>query len=118
MLEAKAFLRGTSTGTAGGFPTQKRRRFLDLCIVHKTGAETLCRIFGCLGALFHTEKGRCVEKAVETPENRSSNPASCLADPGNIHCSRVRFLGIEKAETAWSSRLSAFDIQIVSAFWS
>lgn len=24
MLKAKAFLRGTSTGKAGGFPTQKR----------------------------------------------------------------------------------------------
>ena len=29
MLEAKAFLRGTSTGRAGGFPTQQKRR-LDL----------------------------------------------------------------------------------------
>ena len=82
-------------------------------------APKLCAEYLAFWAPFFTrEKGRCVGKAVDNSENRSSNPASCLADPGNIHCSRVRFLGIEKAETAWSTRLSAFDIQIVSAFWS
>ena len=67
---------------------------------------------------FPWQKGRCVGNEVENSENRSSNPASCLGDPGNIHRPRVQFWGIEKAETLWKSRLSAFDIQIVSASWS
>ena len=44
--------------------------------------------------------GRCVGKAVDNSENRSSNPASCLADPGNIRKRKIEEDTSGKSKTA------------------
>ena len=106
--------------SASSLRNERGRWLLDLCIVHKTSTRFSCERFFCLSALFPAEKGRRLETAANSPSTWSSNPVSRSESLQNIHSCEGPILGIEKAETAWSTRacLKIGDVSSSEGFWA